>query len=602
DVHTELTLSRAVGGAVSVQLKSWQAKVILKSASQKQIDRNISALTDLCRAKGAQLPPLFELQFLAMVMCQYTGDTTRMFDRVKAFLLSNIALLTVRTRQATTWNDDSSFIQTLDRVTNSAKWQCPVITHGYTSIPGRPLFQVPLTHAQQIQRGPLSGPTDDAKTFRRRDEYPAIGRAPDHLCIDRGIAGMDIFDVPLCKVVSGAQENWALRQVAHGRTVQWENFRSRQEAIFCGVLTWALRSDQAEQEGTDFVTVLNASQKKFFPEADIHDWNARYNTIKKLADDLVRDLRKKAPVSTNQTLLMRLQTLESENARLEGQSSRPSQPEPRQAQRKGRSRPRPRSAPVAMPVKEKQPEHQDDADAAAFGSAPPILEGDVESPSVEDEREPGPAAPEDTYAQHLPQSGSVRFLENCNLPGTSMKHINSWLASTALGKGKNKAIDTAVAEFLAACAKIDDGYKKPAVRIAVEWGLSVTTAAKLSEVCLTRLIAGAYLLASGALHSTEEEEATICRHISPLVFIKSPCALPSFATQNSRQIHVGSILHFFMCFDIHFFALLFQDFLSHSGFDDSGSCGVSMGMAPTGPELLISSDSSLNLGKDIILQ
>ena len=114
--------------------------------------------------------------------------------------------------QATPWNDDTSFIQTLDRVTNSAKWQCPVITQGYTSIPGthfvlksgggdealqqclihggvhfkrdhkyvmhsgrstiagftvavakqftplrdasgRPLFQVPLKHAQQIQRG-----------------------------------------------------------------------------------------------------------------------------------------------------------------------------------------------------------------------------------------------------------------------------------------------------------------------------------------------------------------------------------------------------------------------------------------------------------------
>ena len=102
--------------------------------------------------------------------------------------------------QATPWNDDASFIQTLDRMTNSAKWQSPVITQGYTSIPGvhfvfkvgggdeaqersqvchaqrqihnccftaavakqftplrdasgRPLLQVPLTHAQQIQRG-----------------------------------------------------------------------------------------------------------------------------------------------------------------------------------------------------------------------------------------------------------------------------------------------------------------------------------------------------------------------------------------------------------------------------------------------------------------
>ena len=38
--------------------------------------------------------------------------------------------------QATSWKDDASFIQILDRVTNSAKWQCPVITQGYTSIPG----------------------------------------------------------------------------------------------------------------------------------------------------------------------------------------------------------------------------------------------------------------------------------------------------------------------------------------------------------------------------------------------------------------------------------------------------------------------------------
>ena len=41
-----------------------------------------------------------------------------------------------RYSQATPWNDDISFIQTLDRVTNSAKWQYPVITQGYTSIPG----------------------------------------------------------------------------------------------------------------------------------------------------------------------------------------------------------------------------------------------------------------------------------------------------------------------------------------------------------------------------------------------------------------------------------------------------------------------------------
>ena len=60
-----------------------------------------------------------------------------------------------------------------------------------------------------------------------------------------------------------------------------------------GVLMRALRSDQAEQEGTDFVTILNASQKKFFPDSDIHDWTARYNTIKRLAEDLVRSFARK---------------------------------------------------------------------------------------------------------------------------------------------------------------------------------------------------------------------------------------------------------------------------------------------------------------------
>ena len=60
------------------------------------------------------------------------------------------------------------------------------------------------------------------------------------------------------------------------------------------------------------------------------------------------------------------------------------------------------------------------------------------------------------------------------------------LASTALGKGKNKAIDTAASEFVAACSKLDDGIKKPVGKIAVEWGLPVSLAAKLNEKCLIR--------------------------------------------------------------------------------------------------------------------
>ena len=48
-MHTELTLSRVVGGAVSVKLKSWQQKIIMKAAPEQDIQRNIRAVIGLCQ-------------------------------------------------------------------------------------------------------------------------------------------------------------------------------------------------------------------------------------------------------------------------------------------------------------------------------------------------------------------------------------------------------------------------------------------------------------------------------------------------------------------------------------------------------------------------
>ena len=147
---------------------------------------------------------------------------------------------------------------------------------------------------------------------------------------------------------------------------------------------------------------------------------------------------------------------------------------------------------------EDPPEDEDGAETAPFRSPLPLEENPFESPDGENARDPGPIAAEDTYEQYLPKPDSVLFLESCNIEATTLKGVNAWLATTALGKGKNKVIDTAAAaaEFVAACSKIDDGSKKSVDKIAVEWGLSVPLAAKLNEKCLTRLIAGAHLLAS----------------------------------------------------------------------------------------------------------
>ena len=271
---------------------------------------------------------------------------------------------------------------------------------------------------------------------------------------------------------------------------------------FCGVLMRALRSDQAEQDGTDFVTVLNAFQKKLYPASDMHDWTARYNTIKKLADDIVKEFRKKAPVQANQSLLTRLQQLESENARLKGQASGSSRPAPKTSQAgaktsQRRGGPKQVVVPASTPPPEEIPEEgsQDDARTVEFGT-PPHLQ-DIFPPSDEEiEADSGPMAANDTYEQYLPKPGVTLFLESCSLDSHTLRGVNSWLASTALGKGKNKAIDTAASEFVAACSKLDDGSRKPVDKIAVEWGLAVSVAAKLNEKCLVRLVAGAHLLAT----------------------------------------------------------------------------------------------------------
>ncbi|CAE7029070.1 unnamed protein product [Symbiodinium sp. CCMP2592] len=217
----------------------------------------------------------------------------------------------------------------------------------------------------------------------------------------------------------------------------------------------ALRSDQAEQEGTDFVTILNATQKKLHPDSELHDWSARYKTIQKLAEDLVKDFRKHAPVQTNQTLLQRLHALETEN--------------------------------------DEDLEAVGDGEATADFRSPAH---DLFEEEEEENKDPGPIDAQDTLSQYLPSRDSTLYLENCSLEGHNIKSVNNWLASTAIGKGKNKVIDTAVSEFVAACAKLDDGSRKPVDKIAVEWGLSVSLASKLNEKCLTRLIAGAHLLAN----------------------------------------------------------------------------------------------------------
>ena len=167
---------------------------------------------------------------------------------------------------------------------------------------------------------------------------------------------------------------------------------------------------------------------------------------------MVNEFRKKAPVQANQTLLTRFQALESENTRLKNQSSPSTRTDPTPNHPRRAGTPKTRSAP--RHTVEDPHDEADGAETAPFRSPFPLDENPFDSPDVENIQDPGPSAAEDTYEQYLPKPDSVRFLESCNIESTTLKGVNAWLATTALGKGKNKVIDTAAAEFVAACSKV----------------------------------------------------------------------------------------------------------------------------------------------------
>ena len=141
-----------------------------------------------------------------------------------------------------------------------------------------------------------------------------------------GIEGLPVFDVPLVSVIGQQHENGALRMMAHGRRVSWENFRSRQESVSAGILLRLIRGDMVSPRGQDLVTTMNAEHKKRHPQKELHDWEARYDTLRRVAEEVAVEFRKRSPVGANAALFSRLQELEIENAALKRPSSAPTPP------------------------------------------------------------------------------------------------------------------------------------------------------------------------------------------------------------------------------------------------------------------------------------
>ena len=109
---------------------------------------------------------------------------------------------------------------------------------------------------------------------------------------DLGIAGMDVREIPLRAVVHDGISNWGLRAVANGRTTVWENFRSRQEAVFAGTLVRKLRGSASGSDSIaatpDLNSILIGQQQVLYPGSDVHQWDNRYKAIAHVAEVAAR--------------------------------------------------------------------------------------------------------------------------------------------------------------------------------------------------------------------------------------------------------------------------------------------------------------------------
>ena len=73
----------------------------------------------------------------------------------------------------------------------------------------------------------------------------------------------------------------------------------------------------------------------------------------------------------------------------------------------------------------------------------------------------------------------------------------------------------------------------------------------------------------GRFHSFQGEPEAVRQDISPMVRINSLYAFRANTSQDGRQLHVGSVPHFFVCFKVTFFAQVFHHVSSHSRLTDS---------------------------------
>ena len=128
-----------------------------------------------------------------------------------------------------------------------------------------------------------------------------------------------IEDVRLIDVLSRKQENWTLRLVANGRSVQFEGFRNRQEAYLWSSLSRKIFKSSADVDIARIIGHLHPASLK-------DDWDEKRKGLDRLADRVFDLLRDQMPKNTTEALQNQVEQLLKENEKLKAATGHPPSP------------------------------------------------------------------------------------------------------------------------------------------------------------------------------------------------------------------------------------------------------------------------------------
>ena len=293
----------------------------------------------------------------------------------------------------------------------------------------------------------------------------------------------NIMTLPLYKVLRNGPMDYGMRLVANARFVKFEPMKSLKESFIIGQILWRMRARDKNNASLPVIDIdgiaIEIAKTKKLPFGTNEEKKKIYNII---ADTMADAVHKMNPVHEQSKMLKELELLKKENARLKATTSTP-KPTPPRPNAKMQAR-------LAQPVLPAVNEEEDD-----------IADTEDEEPAEvenidDDGKDQEPDDQEDPLINFRRGQHQERYLGQ-NAPAAATKSaLKNWFTKEnfKLTEAKWKMAQKHASSLQEELYQLSEDDQQEIPRIAIDWGLPVQTAAKLSLADITRIIGFAQYL------------------------------------------------------------------------------------------------------------